>query len=218
MTRLLILRPQPGADETAARARKMGFDVLVHPLFLVRPLAWEAPDPALFDAILMTSANAARHGGPQLDALRHLPVHAVGAVTARAARDAGFATVIAGTDDGAAALAGIAGKRVLHLAGREHIAYPGVTTRLLYAADETAEPPPGTDIALLHSPRAARLYARCVPDRASTAIVTMSRKVASAAGPGWRSVAVAENPTDESLLAAAARLCNQGATANKDPA
>ena len=58
---MLILRPQPGADETAARARTLGLEPVVAPLFTIRPLAWEPPDPAEFDAVLLTSANAARH-------------------------------------------------------------------------------------------------------------------------------------------------------------
>ena len=44
--KVLILRPQPGADETAARARALGLEPLVAPLFTVRPLAWTPPDPA----------------------------------------------------------------------------------------------------------------------------------------------------------------------------
>ncbi len=43
--RLLVLRPQPGADETAARARALGLEPVVAPLFSVRPLHWTPPDP-----------------------------------------------------------------------------------------------------------------------------------------------------------------------------
>lgn len=217
MTRLLVLRPQPGADRTAARARALGFDVQVHPLFVVRPLDWTLPDPSAFDAILMTSANAARHGGPKLEALRHLPVHAVGRMTGQAARAAGFENVTEGSSDGATALAQAVGTRVLHLTGREHIAYPGVTVCTLYAADALPGDLPETDIALLHSPRAARLYASRTPDRAAVAIAAISANVAQAAGTGWRTVGIADQPTDESLLAAAARLCDQGAKSHEDP-
>ena len=70
---VLILRPQPGADESAARARALGLDPVVAPLFTVRPLAWEAPNPADFDAVMMTSANAARFGGDGLTPFIDLP-------------------------------------------------------------------------------------------------------------------------------------------------
>ena len=43
--RVLILRPQPGADETAERARALGLEAVVAPLFEVGPLAWTGPGP-----------------------------------------------------------------------------------------------------------------------------------------------------------------------------
>ena len=58
--KILVLRPQPGADETAARARALGLELVVAPLFAVAPLAWTPPDPAGFDAVMLTSASAAR--------------------------------------------------------------------------------------------------------------------------------------------------------------
>ena len=56
------------------------------PLFSVESLAWKVPDAASFDALLLTSANAVRQAGAGLTQLRGLPVHAVGAATATAAR------------------------------------------------------------------------------------------------------------------------------------
>ena len=75
---VLILRPQPGADETAARARALGLDPVVAPLFTVRPLAWQAPNPADFDAVMLTSANAARFGGDALTPFLGLPCYCGG--------------------------------------------------------------------------------------------------------------------------------------------
>ncbi len=210
MTRLLILRPQPGADVTAARARALGFDAVVAPLFEIRPVAWDAPDPAHYDALLMTSANAARRGGPQLSLYRHLPVFAVGAATARAATEAGFEKLVIGERDGAAVIARARNQRLLHLAGREHVALPGIDRCIVYAADPVETSPPPADIALLHSARAARHFAALANDRRTISIAALSRQVAEAAGEGWRVIAVAEQPNDESLLAAAAQLCDQG--------
>ena len=47
------------------------------PLFAIEPVEWRPPDPAQFDALLLTSANAIRCGGPALDRLKPLarPLH-----------------------------------------------------------------------------------------------------------------------------------------------
>src|SRR3546814_17961971 len=77
----------------------MGLDAHHLPLFAARPLSWRAPDPAGFDALLLTSAQAARLGGEDLAKLSALPVHAVGAVTAAAAEAAGLRGVAVGEAD-----------------------------------------------------------------------------------------------------------------------
>src|SRR5213079_312863 len=99
MTRVLVLRPEPGASATVEKARERGLDAIAVPLFAVEPLAWQAPEPIGFDGLLLTSGNAVRHGGEGLQALRRLKVYAVGEATAEAARVAGFnvaATAAAG--------------------------------------------------------------------------------------------------------------------------
>jgi uroporphyrinogen-III synthase len=50
MRRLVILRPEPGASATADRARAMGLEPVVMPLFKVEPVDWETPDAGSFDA------------------------------------------------------------------------------------------------------------------------------------------------------------------------
>ena len=60
---VLILRPEPGAGRTAERARKLGLVPVVAPLFAIRALPWTPPDAAGFDAVMLTSANAAREAG-----------------------------------------------------------------------------------------------------------------------------------------------------------
>ena len=74
MRRVLVLRPEPGASATVERARERGLEAVAVPLFEIEPIAWEAPDPAAFDGLLLTSANAVRHAGEQLARLRGLPV------------------------------------------------------------------------------------------------------------------------------------------------
>jgi uroporphyrinogen-III synthase len=223
MTRtLLILRPEPGASETADAVRAMGLRPVVAPLFEVRPLDWTLPD-RLPDAVLMTSANAARHGGAQLAALRHLPLYAVGEATAAAAKAAGFANIVIG-DAGIEAIVSRAAAdgtgSLLHLAGREHKAPDDapnlIERRIVYASDAVAALPDTARaalpdaIALLHSPRAAALFASMV-DPAPVAIAAISPAALAAAGPGWRATALAVRPDDASLLAAAAKLCDQAA-------
>ena len=125
---LLILRPQPGADETAARARALGLSPIVAPLFIVRGLAWAPPPAAEFDAIMLTSANAARRAGAGLAAFLGLPCYAVGDATAAAASDAGFTDVRIGPEDGVALLMTMEGDgvvRALHPCGADHMRSAG---------------------------------------------------------------------------------------------
>lgn len=222
MTRpLLILRPRPGADDTAARARALGLEPVVAPLFTVVPLAWEVPDPAEADAVLLTSANAARCAGPALSRFTSLPCWAVGGATAGAAEAAGFADVRTGPSDGAAmaeAAAGTGIRRALHLHGRDHVPLfaPGLSIvgRAVYAAEAVTDLPAEAcalrnAVALLHSPRAASLFASLAEERGRFALAAISRAVADAAGAGWAEVVVAAEPRDEALLEVAVKLCHK---------
>jgi uroporphyrinogen-III synthase len=65
-------------------------------------------------------------------------------------------------------------------------------------------------VALIHSPRAGRRFTELVEDRSSISIAAISPAAAEAVGGGWKLVASAEHPTDDALLALAARLCNNG--------
>lgn len=210
--KLLIVRPQPGADESAKRARAMGLEPVVVPLFETRPLGWSAPDPAAYDAILLTSANAARLGGSGLQPFLALPCYAVGARTAQVAREAGFTDVRTGTSDGAG-LADMAGrdgrKSLLHLGGRDHLAIGGATHIAVYASEPAGALPanPGEAVVMLHSARAAARFAALAADRGAILVAAISAEVAQAAGGGWKQVAVAAAPRDEALLELAAKLC-----------
>ncbi|OHT18421.1 uroporphyrinogen-III synthase [Edaphosphingomonas haloaromaticamans] len=223
MRRVLILRPEPGASATAARAAALGLEAVVAPLFVTRPLPWQPPPADRFDAVMLTSAAAARLGGDGLAAYRALPAFAVGAATADAARAAGFADIQAGDADAPALLERIAAaghRRLLHLAGREHraAAHPAIAIdrAIVYAADAVeALPRPARAalaegaVALLHSPRAARHFAGLVDRTAGIGIAAISPAVAEAAGKGWAAIGIADHPDDAALLAVAAALCDQ---------
>jgi uroporphyrinogen-III synthase len=215
MRRVLILRPEPGAGETLRRAKEQGLDAAAVPLFTVEPVAWEVPDPGSFDALLLTSANAVRHAGEGLKALRGLPAYAVGDATAEAAREAGFD--IKGTGDaGVERLLGSieADIKLLHLCGDDRKeaaeARQEVVPLVVYRATEVAAPDLSAaagSVALVHSPRAARRLAQLVEEKAGVAIAAISAAAAEEVGQGWETVEIADQPRDEALLALAARLC-----------
>ena len=217
MTRpLAVLRPEPGNARTAAAIEALGYRAIRLPLFAVAPVAWNVPDPATLDGLVVTSANALRHGGAGLARLAALPVHVVGEATAKAARDAGFAVASVGTRDAAALVAAIPPcARLLHLAGRERAAVPGLAAITVYAADPLPIEPLTLDVlaesvALLHSTRAAtRLAALLAPDRrARVRLAALSPAVLQGAGDGWSATAAAPVPTDAALLAAARQLAD----------
>ena len=214
MRRVIVLRPEPGASETMARARQLRLEAVSIPLFEVEPVEWAAPDAAAFAGLVLTSANAVRHGGEQLARLRGLNVHAVGQATADAARAAGFDVAAVGDGGAERLLATIdSGLKLLHLCGEDRIdAGHALTPIVVYRARPIERPDLGGvegSIALIHSPRAGRRFAELVEDRGSIAVVAISDAAAQTVGAGWERIVRAEQPSDEALLALAARLCNK---------
>ena len=220
---VLVVRPQPRADRTVARLRELGLDAVATPLFHVEPRNWSAENPARFDALMLTSANALRHGGEGLDRLQSLPVYAVGVATSEAAKARGFGSVWSGADDAQSLAAMIetdGHRHILHLCGEDVRPFaPGalqIERRIAYAAREV-QPPEGfgklladAPIILLHSPRAASRLAELCAERAAISLVAISANVAEAAGTGWREVAIAANKSDEAIIDLAAQLCGLG--------
>jgi uroporphyrinogen-III synthase len=218
---VLILRPQPGANETSDRARARGLEPVIAPLFTVRPLDWDPPSPDDFDAVLVTSANAPRHAGDPLAAFTHLPAYAVGDASAAAAREAGFGTVRIGPSDGAAALRlmesdGI--RRAVHFTSPEPAELPRGEVTLVQVPvyitlpgdrlpDEAIAAVNAGAVVLLHSPRAAELFGDLIDERrAISRIAAISEAAAAAAGTGWADVVVASEPRDDALVDAAASI------------
>lgn len=214
MRKLLLLRPEPGLSASAERARALGLQVIACPLFRVEPVPWRAPNAEDYDALLLTSANAVRHGGPELERLRAISAHAVGAATAAAAREAGFRVGTVGDGDVLGLLDRLAPDlRLLHLAGEDHRAPddPRIDRRIVYRSAAIAEPllPPLEGlVAAVHSPRAGQRLGELAANRGSTAIAAISAAAAEACGSGWERVETAAEPNDNSLLALAASLCH----------
>jgi uroporphyrinogen-III synthase len=223
MSRLvLVLRPRPGADGTAARARALGLEPVVAPLFSVHALDWTPPPAAAVGAVILTSANGALLAGDAMASFTGLPCYAVGEASAAAAAEAGFGDVRVGPSDGAALLALMAADGVrsaFHPCGREHLPLKRAGISLIhvpvYAAEAVERLPEAADealrrgaVALVHSPRAGALLASLLgSDRDGVSIAAISADAAQAAGDGWRSVAVAPKPRDEALLELVAKLC-----------
>jgi len=224
MVPLIVIRPQPGNAATVAAARAAGIDAHGFALFAVTPRSWQVPAPGQHDALLIGSANALRHAGAGLAALRGLPVYAVGETTAEAARAAGFSVAHTGAGGLQATLGALAPdhRRLLRLAGEERVplilpAGVSIDERVVYASEP--QPLPAELIALLqrpaiialHSAEAARhLAASCVRHairRAPLRIAALGPRIVQAAGDGWGEVAAASQPSDPALLALARQMC-----------
>jgi uroporphyrinogen-III synthase len=161
---VLVTRPQPDNEATAATLRARGFEVLLAPMLRFEALAFQDDADAHYDAVIVTSANALRafERHPSGQRLLKLPLFAVGEHTAKAARDAGFGNVIAADGDVAAlrdaVLAGVKAKHLkkagtlLYLAGADlardlagDLGQRGFTvvTHTTYRMIPVAELPPG---------------------------------------------------------------------------
>jgi uroporphyrinogen-III synthase len=183
--RILVTRPKDDAEETATKLRAQGHTVLVAPLIEIRFV--DGPDIALdgIQAVLATSSNGV-HALARRTHSRDLSLFAVGAQTARAARDAGFSSVRSADGD-ARTLADAtvnwakpSGGALLHAAGAEtkgelaeslRSAGFEVRTEILYDAVGASEISVDTltalnagnlDAVLLFSPRSARIFSHCV--------------------------------------------------------
>jgi len=124
--RLLLTRPEPDAQRTAAALRERGHTVVVAPLMRIEVLADTEIGAGPWAAILITSANAAHAiaAHQRKKALVSVPVFAVGERSAQAMREAGFIDV-SSADGGVGDLAQLVGERItpgsslLYLAGAE---------------------------------------------------------------------------------------------------
>jgi uroporphyrinogen-III synthase len=218
---VLITRPEPQARALATALAAEGWWPILWPLMTVAPLA--TPDLGGAQAVLLTSANAAR-----LTPAAPIPALCVGAATARAAREAGFADVRSADGD-AAALAALAratldpsagplafvrGETVagdlagaLRAAGfdvTEHVAYAARPALAAPAAVATALDRGAVAAALFYSPRTAEIFADlCSGWRdalaRTTAVAISDAAAAPLAALGFAAVRVAARPDDAAM-------------------
>lgn len=226
MRPLVLLRPQPGNDASAQRARQRGLEVVQAPLFNVVAAPTTPLPDGPYDALLLTSANGARHGAELLTRFTTLPLFAVGEATAAAARALGHQQVETGGGDIARTLPimAVAGHRaILHLSGAEvrpvdphgliihrHVVYRSVENPA--EAVLPLIPFPAEAVLAVHSPRAGRRLAALVEParRAHLHIIAISVAALADCGTGWASLTVAPSPDDTALLTSAEALCIYG--------
>ena len=92
-----VTRTEPGASRTARRLKALGHEPLVEPVLEVHPLP-AAIDLGGVGALAFTSGNGL-HAFAKLNPDRGLPVFTVGEATAKAAREAGFGSVMSAGGD-----------------------------------------------------------------------------------------------------------------------
>jgi len=94
--RLLITRPEPECERTAALLRARGHEVLLLPLLRIEPIADAELGAAPWTAVVFTSANAIRAitDHRRFGEIAALPAYVVGQRTRAAALTAGFAPVM----------------------------------------------------------------------------------------------------------------------------
>src|SRR3954469_25816912 len=92
---ILVTRPQPDSETTAAALRAKGFAVLLAPMLRFEQVSFHDDADARYSAVIVSSANALRAIEADLAGSRllALPLFAVGERSAEAARRAGFADV-----------------------------------------------------------------------------------------------------------------------------
>ena len=100
---ILVTRPHPDDETTAAGLRARGFEVLLAPMLRFEPAPFHDDADTSYGAVVVTSANALRGIESRLKAspLLKLPLFAVGEHTAGAARGMGFEQVIPAGGDAA---------------------------------------------------------------------------------------------------------------------
>ncbi|WP_165585435.1 uroporphyrinogen-III synthase [Roseococcus sp. SYP-B2431] len=220
---VLITRPEPGAAETAARVRALGWRPVLAPALVLAPRPFR---PTRAQALLLTSRAAARALTPW-----DIPVVAVGEATAEAARARGFSEVRAADGDAAAMTAfcaahldPAAGPLLLavgegysvELAAALRARGFRVTRRLAYAAAESADFPAEAAAALRNrevshalffSPRSAGCSVRALTAsglsealRGIEAIAIAPRVAAVLDGLPWCSVRTARRPDQDHIL------------------
>lgn len=186
--RLLVTRPEEDSAPLADALAALGHEAVMAPLLTIRFLGDTPLPEGPWQALLVTSANGARALGRREDArpLLGLPIFAVGAASADAARAAGFARVEAAGGDVETLAVHVARVLVpekgplLHVAGsvvagdlaallgakgfrvERAVLYEAAMAQTLPGAARKALEGGKLDGVILYSPRTARAFAALV--------------------------------------------------------
>lgn len=230
--RVLITRPQPGADETAARVRALGLTPVVVPLTQTVPV--DPRKPSELDAVSLvaiTSPNAVRHApGDLLQALHTRPAFAVGSKSGEVAQAAGLRVSASDAGDAEhlaeqlidasrpgdliAILCGRVRRALieqrLQTAGRSVVVLETYDTRAL-AVDAAAVS--RVDVVLLYSAFAADVYMRAAGNRGPEAPLNETRFVCISPRVAERlddvlaaNICIATQPDEEGMMGQLALL------------
>ncbi len=224
MLPVIVIRPEPGNAATVSAARGLGLDARAFPLFDMAPAPWTTPDPAPYRALLAGSANVFRLGGDGLAGLASLPVQAVGAVTAEAARAAGFTVERIGEGGLQPMVSALPPGRYLRLAGEKRVplAMPEgveIDDIVVYAAAGLPMPAALAELllnpalVLLHSGEAAAHFAaesaRLGVCREAISLACLAPRIGLMAGEGWQHIEIAQTRSDQAVLALALQMCDK---------
>lgn len=218
--KLLIIRPQPGADATAHRLRAAGHAPILMPLFSIEHLPVQRISADGYDAILLTSGNAVRAAVEFLTQDHAKPIYAVGSATASALHSLSVPVAKTGSEGVDTLVRGAVAnghQRLLWLAGEDHspiahidgvridieIVYQSATVS---TPDDFVRQVTQSDAVILHSSRAARHFGELCAimglPRADVTLATFSSAIAQAAGENWGAMIIADAPNDAALLKA----------------
>lgn len=225
--RVLVIRSEPGASETAERLTAAGYAPIVEPVFAISPITVVVPP---FDALAFTSTNGVRQFAV-LSPRRDAPVFCVGDRTAEVAREAGFTSVDSADGDVDALVTLILSKlakadRLLHagneesrgdLAGKlRDTGHAAEFLAIFRALPVTAPGPalaaylagkPAFEAVLIHSARGATILARLATGSTRTFdVAAISGAAATPMATFAHRTVIASAPNEQSLLSALARL------------
>lgn len=231
---VLVVRPRADADRTVRRLAARGIAAIAAPASRIVPVDAVLPDDCA--AIVVTSANAVPAIAAR-EALKALPLYAVGERTAAAARAEGFVTVAsaAGAVGDLAILVmsrqGLADGPLLYACGRDTagdlegtlrragfevckaVVYEAVAAEALPEAAIEALASGNVSAVLLYSPRGARLFGELVAAAGlrgrltSATAVCMSSQVTESARAAGFGHVRAARSPDEADLIAALEAC-----------
>jgi uroporphyrinogen-III synthase len=183
--RVLVTRPEPECERTAALLHARGHEVLLMPLLRIEPIRHAELGAGPWAAVVFTSANAVRAAAAhrRFSELADLPVYTVGRRTQAAAEAAGFTSILSADGEVNALVRLIASKppvanspllycagedRAGDLAGALQLRGMRVETALIYRASMVAELTPDVraafragaiDAVLHYSARTAAAFA-----------------------------------------------------------